>query len=405
MNPLPSGVLLPSGILQTPWFAVFGLFVAFNTIIYLGLTAAKIVPWPRQVQPREVRRLTPIAQGDWMPHPTLPARAIVDDSARSLRENQAASTIPLAMALVGALSTAVGLLYVVLYLEEEGPNLIVGPVYGLVLIVLSLLLARRRPRPRVSIWIWTLLMVGFIAETSWRAAVIDSAVPLAFSIVALGFAAPISLSWGAGVFAAVAGALPIIVAGAEVSIVDTLSWALASVSAALSSLVLLYLRIASLDQIDEEQQRANSLASTDTRTGTFSRAGLIALAPTLAEAAAQSNTPISVIACRLPNLSAINASYGFDYGGTVLATTARALRASLPERALVARWGGNEFLAVMTGETPPPAELQQRVKEGIDTSGIALGKAAVDVEIGSATGIPGATTLEALVAEAEDAVT
>lgn len=403
MNPIPSGILLPAGVLEAPWFAVFGLFVAFNTIIYLGLTAAKIVPWPRQIQPREVRQFVPLTDGESMPKTTLPARALVDDSARSLRENQAAATIPLAMALVGALSTTVGLLYVVLFLADEGPNLIVGPVYGVVLIVLSLLLARRRPRPRVTIWIWTLLMLGFIAETSWRAAVIDSAVPLAFSIVALGFTAPIALSWGAGIFAAVAGALPIIIAGAEVSIVDTLSWALASVSAALSSLVLLYLRVASLDQIDEEQRRASSLASTDPRTGTFSRAGLIALAPTIAEAAEQSHTRVSVIACRIPDLSALNASYGFDYGAAVLGTTARALRASLPDRALIARWSGNEFLAVMTGDAPISLELEHRVREGIATSGIALGKAPVHIRIGSASGSPDSATLETLVAEAEGA--
>lgn len=196
MNPIPSGVLLPPGVLEAPWFAAFGLFVAFNTIIYLGLTVAKIVPWPRQVQPRDVRQFVPLTDGESMPKTKLPARALADDSAISLRENQAAATIPLAMALVGALSTTVGLLYVVLFLADEGPNLIVGPVYGVVLIVLSMLLARTRPRPRVTIWIWTLLMLGFIAETSWRAAVIDSAVPLAFSIVALSFTAPIALSWG-----------------------------------------------------------------------------------------------------------------------------------------------------------------------------------------------------------------
>ena len=44
MTPLPTGILLPSDILTQTWFGVFGLFVALNTVIYLGLTiAARVV--------------------------------------------------------------------------------------------------------------------------------------------------------------------------------------------------------------------------------------------------------------------------------------------------------------------------------------------------------------------------
>ena len=402
MITMPAGLLLPSDVLTQPWFGVFGLFVAFNTIIYLGLTAAKFVPWPTQVQPRQVRHFLPLSTEDTaMKTPRRSEFQALGASARDLREAQAAQTVPLAMALVGALTAAIGMLYVLLYYADEGPAMLVGPVYGLILIVLSLVLARTRPRPRVAVWMWTLLMLGFIAETSWRASVLDSAVPLAFTVVALGFTAPISLSWPAGIFAAIAGAVPIIAAGAEVSVVDTLSWTLAAVTAALSSLVLLYLRIVSLDQIAEEQDRANALASTDPRTGTFSRTGLIALAPSIADAAERSGDEVSVVTCAVTDLSRINAEYGFDYGGDVLGATARALTASLPPRALVARWSGDEFLAVMTGDAPTPEALRREIIANLDLTGIALGKRPLTVAVGTATGNPATTTLEALVAEAE----
>ena len=402
MSAMPAGLLLPSEVLTQPWFGVFGVFVAFNTIIYLGLTAAKFVPWPTQVQPRQVRRFLPHSMEDTaMKAPRRSEFQELGASARDLREAQAAQTIPLAMALVGALTAAVGMLYLLLYYADEGPAMLVGPAYGLILIVLSLVLARTRPRPRLAVWMWTLLMLGFIAETSWRASVLDSAVPLAFTVVALGFTAPITLSWPAGIFAAVAGAVPIIAAGAEVSIVDTLSWTLAAISAALSSLVLLYLRIVSLDQIAEEQDRANALASTDPRTGTFSRTGLIALAPSIADAAERSGDEVSVVTCAVTDLSRINAEYGFEYGGDVLGATARALRASLPPRALVARWSGDEFLAVMTGDAPTPEALRREIIANLDLTGIALGKRPLTVAVGTATGNPATTTLEALVAEAE----
>lgn len=402
MSAIPTGLVLPSDVLTAPWFGVFGLFVAFNTTIYLGLTAAKFVPWPTQVRPREVRRLVPHSLEDTaMKSSPRPGFRAQGDTARDLRERQAAQTVPLAMALVGALTSAVGMLYVLLYYASEGPSMLVGPLYGLTLIVLSLVMARARPHPRVAVWTWTLLMLGFITETSWRASVLDSAVPLAFTVVALGFTAPIALSWPAGIFAAVAGTIPIIAAGAAVSVVDTLSWTLAAISAALSSLVLLYLRIVSLDQIAEEQERANVLASTDPLTGTFSRTGLITLSSSIADAAERSGSEVSVVTCTVTDLSRINAEYGFDYGGEVLGATARALRASLPPRALVARWSGDQFLAMLTGEVPSADALRQEVVTNLDLTGIALGKRPNTVAIGTATGAPTTTTLEALVAQAE----
>lgn len=402
MSALPTGLLLPYDILTAPWFGVFGLFVAFNTIIYLGLTAAKFVPWPTQVRPHQVRHLVPHSTED-NAMKTSPRSAFRDrgDTARDLRETQAAQTIPLAMALVGALTAAVGMLYVLLYYTDEGPAMLVGPLYGVMLIVLSLVLARSRPQPRVAVWMWSLLMIGFITETSWRASVLDSAVPLAFTVVALGFTAPITLSWPAGIVAAVVGAIPIIAAGAEVSVVDTLSWTLAAISAALSSLVLLYLRVVSLDQIAEEQERVNALASTDPLTGTFSRTGLITLSPSIADAAERSGSEVSVVTCTVRDLSRINAEYGFDYGGDVLGATARALRACLPDRAIIARWSGDQFLAVMTGDAPQAEDLKQGVMVNLDVTGIALGKRPLAVAVGTSTGSPGATTLEALVAQAE----
>ena len=402
MTEMPTGLLLPADVLTQPWFGVFGLFVAFNTIIYLGLTAAKFLPWPAQVQPRQVRQLLPhTTEGIDMKTPRRSEFRALGASARDLRETQAAQTIPLAMALVGALTAAVGMLYVLLYYADEGPAMLVGPLYGLILIVLSLALTRARLHPRFAVWSWTLVMLGFITETSWRASVLDSAVPLAFTVVALGFTAPIALSWPAGLFAAVTGAIPIIIAGAEVSVVDTLSWTLAAISAALSSVVLLYLRVVSLDQIAEEQERANSLASTDPLTGTFSRTGLITLAPSIADAAATSGSDVSVVTCTLPDLSRINAEYGFEYGGDVLGATARALRASLPPRAIVARWSGDQFLAVMAGNAPPRDVLHEDIVANLDLTGIALGKRPLTITVGTATGTPDATTLEALVAEAE----
>ncbi len=53
---IQAGVVFPASIMSNSWFTVLAMIVAFNTIIYLGLTLAKLIPWPQQVRPEQVRR-------------------------------------------------------------------------------------------------------------------------------------------------------------------------------------------------------------------------------------------------------------------------------------------------------------------------------------------------------------
>lgn len=52
---LIAGILLPSSVLSTPWFTTLLAFVSLNTLVYVGLTLAKLARWPRQVHPARVR--------------------------------------------------------------------------------------------------------------------------------------------------------------------------------------------------------------------------------------------------------------------------------------------------------------------------------------------------------------
>ena len=39
-----TGILLPSTVLQSGWFQVLAAFVAINTLVYAGLSLAKLIP-------------------------------------------------------------------------------------------------------------------------------------------------------------------------------------------------------------------------------------------------------------------------------------------------------------------------------------------------------------------------
>lgn len=47
-----AGIVLSSDLFQQEWFWYLGAFVAFNTLVFVGLSIGRFVPWPRQ--PNEV---------------------------------------------------------------------------------------------------------------------------------------------------------------------------------------------------------------------------------------------------------------------------------------------------------------------------------------------------------------
>lgn len=49
-----TGLLLPSSVLQSPWFSILAAFVAINTVMYAALAIAKMLP--------------KIYIGDWIHH-------------------------------------------------------------------------------------------------------------------------------------------------------------------------------------------------------------------------------------------------------------------------------------------------------------------------------------------------
>jgi len=47
-----AGILFDSSLLREPWMLTLGAFVAFNTLLYVGLSFGKILYWPKPLGPR-----------------------------------------------------------------------------------------------------------------------------------------------------------------------------------------------------------------------------------------------------------------------------------------------------------------------------------------------------------------
>lgn len=104
----------------------------------------------------------------------------------------------------------------------------------------------------------------------------------------------------------------------------------------------------------------------------------------------------------LDNIEEINASYGYDYGDEVIEAVARAARATVRDGDLIARWDATQFVVLGIGRKPDAQALRRRIDSSIDSTGVQLGKASVRLRVGSSTGSPATTTLEALVTQAQE---
>jgi hypothetical protein len=70
MTAVTAGILLSNDLFQQPWYLVLGAFVAFNTILFVGLSFGKIFYWPKPTRPRIFpgqmpnRTRNPLPEGD-----------------------------------------------------------------------------------------------------------------------------------------------------------------------------------------------------------------------------------------------------------------------------------------------------------------------------------------------------
>ncbi len=144
-------------------------------------------------------------------------------------------------------------------------------------------------------------------------------------------------------------------------------------------------------EIGERERYAEELArlaSIDSLTGLYNRETLAGrLESTLAEAAAAAaGTPVAVLFVDLDNFKEVNDVKGHFAGDEVLRVVAKRLAARLPSGTIAARWGGDEFVAVLSG--PKDAEAVARVGIALRDSLLRpIGIGAESVRIGATIGI------------------
>ena len=386
-----TGILLPEVILEQPWFTVFALFVALNTIVYLGLTLAKVIPWPEQLHPRQVRA-------------TLPASWLRDGSAKHLMEGRmsqaqksqstaeqnsdpfakaradsARATVPLGLAFLGALIVIFSLVNALLSPAGQDLSRLISVLYGITMLILAQTLDRRRVRTSTMVAVMAAMTLLFTAQLAWDAVKLDSPVTLTYCVIALSVMPAITLAWRPALATGIVQWLIIVVAGYFIEAVDTLLWAVAALAGLLSGMVILRLRLNNIDRLTLEELRRNTAATLDPLTGLLSRQGLASVADSVDRATATASQERYILQINVKGMAEINKRYGIDYGDAVLDSTAQILRSMCAEGDQAARWSGDTFLLLGFGKCPEATAFSSRVNKALADSGIALGKLPVEV--------------------------
>lgn len=175
----------------------------------------------------------------------------------------------------------------------------------------------------------------------------------------------------------------------------------------LSMAALLYARYRSTlrhrNELRASRDAFERLANTDALTGLANRH---AAARLLGERLDQIPEPLTVMLLDLDMFKRINDSHGHQAGDAVLRETAVRMRAALPEDAMLGRWGGEEFIAIMNGAPGrEPGAIAEALRAAVASAPVTYEGVAipVTVSIGLATAFPG-DGIDALLAEADAAL-
>lgn len=395
------GLLFPEEVLTSPWFILLATIVAFNTIIYLGLTLSKFVPWPKQLQGTAIRRrlerFGAIAAPEGNSSIDLARATHLDDPYESLRRSIANRDIPLSMSLVGTVVVITSLVNLLLLDYNVAYNHVIQLFFGLLLIVMALVIGPRNGVGRGVQWVWALLMTVLAALLAHEAIVEDASAPLSYILIVMVATPSVAMAWTPSLVSLFLMLAPFTFATFTVGQRQDEQMALAGLVAAGVGIVLLRMRLRAAMSVGEYWEQMIDSATTDALTGLLSERGQRELMPSLLSTADRYRQPIWAVRIEVTNIKALNKIYGYAYGDELLRSIARVLVEVLPANSSLARWGGPLFVSVGFGQPlPTETDIRRQIVKLLRTDPTTLGKQAAAFDVSVTLGIPGESSVDDL---------
>jgi diguanylate cyclase (GGDEF)-like protein len=147
-------------------------------------------------------------------------------------------------------------------------------------------------------------------------------------------------------------------------------------------------------------------ACTDHLTGLLSRPAFMENALTLCAQQARRGEPVALLMFDLDHFKSINDRFGHAVGDEVLRVFGQVVRASTRADDIIARFGGEEFIAIVPGGLESASKIGERVRSSFRFAGATVGAHAVGatVSIGAAVAYEPVTALDSLIGRADAAL-
>jgi diguanylate cyclase (GGDEF)-like protein len=163
-----------------------------------------------------------------------------------------------------------------------------------------------------------------------------------------------------------------------------------------------------INQIAESLADTHDRATIDRLTGVFNRQALLSELFTEVERASRYERPLCVAFVDIDHFKAVNDSYGHESGDLVLRGVAQLLAANLRTSDLVGRYGGEEFMLILTEtDVEEGAALAEKLRTLVERERFAVDgnpSLSVTISIGIVGGIGQRLRMETLVRDADAAM-
>ncbi len=159
----------------------------------------------------------------------------------------------------------------------------------------------------------------------------------------------------------------------------------------------------SLSDMAEKNATLDAAAGQDPLTKLFNRRTMEEKLDAALEAAKKNGTIFSLVMGDIDFFKNINDTYGHDCGDVALVSVADILKACVRDGDIVCRWGGEEFLLLVSGNRGVASTVAERIRSRIENNVVEFGgnKIKFTMTLGVSTYAPG-YSLEALVNQADE---
>ncbi len=157
----------------------------------------------------------------------------------------------------------------------------------------------------------------------------------------------------------------------------------------------------------ELEAELQSLAATDSLTGTLNRRAFLEKANEEIYRSARYDKPLTVAMFDLDHFKQVNDTYGHNVGDRCIVMLADVVKSSVRQSDLFARFGGEEFVLLLPETQLAPAlQLCERLRQKVEAERIDTGDGAISVtvSVGVADFQQNTTTLEEIIARADAAL-